>query len=171
MNNPSGRPADVRLRVPERSQVTMVMQCADELIDADHAARVIWRVVCTLDLSRFYAPIKARAGVGGRDPTDPRLLVALWLYAATDGVGSARELARLCSTSKPYEWLCGGVSLNHHTLSDFRVDHGDALDELFTQVIASLVEKHLVPACTASARMARASAPAAGRAAFVAKIG
>jgi hypothetical protein len=82
--------------------------------------------------------------VCGRDATDPRLLIALWLYAATRGVGSARELARLCVESKPYQWLCGGVSLNHHTLSDFRVGYGKALDELFTRVIASLVDQKLV---------------------------
>lgn len=117
---------------------------ADELIDADHPARLIWRVACTLDLSAYYASITARVGAVGRDPTDPRLLVALWLYAATDGVGSARELARLCEASKPYLWLCGGVTLNHHTLSDFRVGHAEALDDLFTQVIATLADKKLV---------------------------
>jgi transposase len=138
------RPSDVRLRVPERGQVVMSVQSADELIEADHPARVIWKVVGTLDLSRFHEPIKARRGVVGRDSTDPRLLVSLWLYAATDGVGSARELARLCVESKPYQWLCGGVSLNHHTLSDFRVDHGPALDGLFTQVLVSLMEKKLI---------------------------
>jgi transposase len=105
---------------------------------------VIWQVVCQLDLSRFYQPIKARDGQAGRDTTDPRLLVALWLYAATDGVGSARALARLCTENRAYQWLCGGVSLNHHTLSDFRVGHGAALDELLTQVIAALVEKKLI---------------------------
>jgi transposase len=135
---------DVRLRVPERHQVTISMGCHDDLVDADHQVRVIWEVVCRLDLSAFHAPIKARQGVCGRDATDPRLLVALWLYACTDGVGSARELARLCADSRPYQWLCGGVSVNHHMLSDFRVGFGDALDGLFTQVIASLVERKLV---------------------------
>jgi transposase len=137
--------ADARLRVPERHQVAMVVQCPDELIDdADHPVRVIWAVVERLDLSAFHAPIKARDGVRGRDATDPRLLVALWLYACTDGVGSARELARLCLDSRPYQWLCGGVTVNHHLLSDFRVGFGDALDGLFTRVIASLVERKLV---------------------------
>jgi transposase len=120
------------------------VQSPDDLVDADHPVRVIWRVVCALDLSKFYEPIKARDGAAGRDATDPRLLVALWLWAATDGVGSAREVERLCAESKPYAWLCGGVSLNHHTLSDFRVGHGAALDDLLTQVIASLVERKLV---------------------------
>jgi transposase len=140
----NGKPQDVRLRVPDRSQVEMTAACPDELVGADHPARAVWEVVCRLDLSAFYRPIKARDGVVGRDATDPRLLVGLWLYACTDGVGSARELTRLCSESAPYRWLCGGVSVNHHLLSDFRVGFGDALDALFTQVLASLVEQGLV---------------------------
>lgn len=137
-------PGDFRLRLADRQQVVLAMQCADDLVEADHAVRILWEVVCRLDLSQFYQPIRARDGEAGRDATDPRLLVALWLYAATDGVGSAREVSRLCKESRPYQWLCGGVSLNHHTLSDFRVGHGQALDDLLTQVIASLVEKKLV---------------------------
>ena len=134
----------MRLRRPDRTQVVMRMECDDDLIPDAHQARVIWQVVQRLDLSAFAEPIKARQGVCGRDSTDPALLVSLWLYAATRGVGSARELARLCKEGKPYQWLCGGVSVNHHTLSDFRVGHAAALDELFTRVIASLVGQGLV---------------------------
>jgi transposase len=140
----SNSPADVRLRRPERAQVIWQAGCCDELIPQSHQARVIWAVVGKLDVSAFSEPIKARDGVCGRDSTDPRLLIALWLFAATRGVGSARELNRLCTDSKPYQWLCGGVSLNYHTLSDFRVGHAKGLDELFTQVIASLVDQKLV---------------------------
>jgi transposase len=122
----------------------MALRSPDELVAADHPVRVIWQVVASLDLGRFYQAIKAREGHVGRDSTDPRLLVALWLYAATDGVGAARELSRLCVESDPYKWLCGGVSLNYHTLGDFRVGHGEALDGLFTQVLVSLVDKKLV---------------------------
>ncbi len=136
--------ASLRLRRPDRLQVTMRCECDDELIPLEHQARVIWRVVQTLDLAAFQEPIRAREGVCGRNATDPRLLVALWLYAATRGVGSARELARLCVESRPYRWLCGGVTINHHTLSDFRVGHAQALDELFTQVLALLVGKGVV---------------------------
>ncbi|MGI0129558.1 MAG: transposase [Thermoplasmata archaeon] len=75
---------------------------------------------------------------------DPMLLIALWLYGSVRGVGSARELARLCTESNPFRWLCGGVSVNHHTLSDFRVDHAQPLDDLFTQVIAVLVDKEVI---------------------------
>lgn len=122
----------------------MTPQCPDGLIPVDHPARLLWQVTGKLDLSGFYDTIQARSGVVGRDATDPRLLIALWLYAAIRGIGSARELARRCAESKPFMWLCGGVSVNHHTLADFRVRHAQALDELFTQVIATLVDKGLV---------------------------
>jgi transposase len=134
----------LRLRVPERSQVAMRLECDDQLIPRGHRARVVWDVVCQLDLSAFREPIKARQGCVGRDATDPRLLVALWLYACIRGVGSARQLAVLCLESAPYRWLCGGVSVNHRMLSEFRVGFGEALDELFTRVLTSLVDKGLV---------------------------
>jgi transposase len=122
----------------------MVMQCPDDLVPAQHAVRMVAALVETLDVSGFAEPIKARAGVAGRDATDPGLLVGLWLYACIRGIGSARELARRCEESAAFRWLCGGVTVNHRMLSDFRGDHGRALDELFTQVIASLVDKELV---------------------------
>jgi len=144
MSNASKSSNDLRLRTPDRSQVMMSVQSPDELIPADHPARLVWRVVQAMDLSDFCTQIKARDGVCGRDATSPALLVALWLYASIRGVGSARELARLCTESKPYLWLCGGVSVNHHLLSDFRVDHGQALDALFTRTIAALLQQKLV---------------------------
>jgi transposase len=136
--------AGLRLRRPERGQYGWVSQCVDDLVKANHPVRLIAAVVEKLDLSKFYEPIKACAGVCGRDSTDPQLLVGLWLYGCTRGIGSARELARRCEESTPFLWLCGGVTVNHRLLSDFRTDHGAALDGLFTQVIASLVDKDVV---------------------------
>jgi transposase len=101
-------------------------------------------VVEHLDVSAFCPPIKAREGVAGRDATDPKLWVALWLYACVRGIGPARELARQCQENVAFLWLLGGVTVNHRLLSDFRTDHGEALDQLFTQVIASLVDKGVV---------------------------
>src|SRR5207249_10564277 len=105
---------------------------------ADHRARALWMVVDRLDLSRFYAAIQARGSDPGRPAIDPKVLVALWLYATREGVGSARELARLCERHDAYRWLWGGVRVNHHTRSDVRVEHGAALDALLTQVLVVL---------------------------------
>lgn len=118
--------------------------CLDERLAADHAARSIWNVVERLDLSRFHEPIKARGENPGRPAIDPRLLVALWLLAATEGIGRGRVVARLCRRDDAYRWLCGGVMVNYHTLNDFRVQHQAALDELFTQVLARLVQHEVI---------------------------
>lgn len=135
---------EVRLRKPERRQMAWVPQCPDDWVPARHPVRTVADVVAKLDLSAFQEAIRAREGVAGRDATDPELLVALWLYGCIRGIGSARELARRCEESAPFRWLCGGVSVNHRMLSDFRTDHGAALDQLFTQVLASLVDQELV---------------------------
>lgn len=147
--NPAGKEAEeaagrVRLRQPQRTQMMLRAQCVDDLVEADHPVRMVVGVVEQLEVEEFCQPIQARAGVVGRDATDPRLLISLWLYACIRGLGSARELARRCQESTPFLWLCGGVSVNHRLLSDFRSDHGKALDHLLTQVIASLVDKGLV---------------------------
>ena len=116
----------VRLRIPERRQVAMVVQCPDDLVGVLHPVRTVMAVVEKLDVTGFCEPIRAREGIAGRDATDPRLLVGLWLYACVRGIGSARELARRCGESAPFRWMCGGVTVNHRLLSDFRTDHADA---------------------------------------------
>jgi transposase len=119
-------------------------RCLDDLVPPRHPVRTVPQVVERLDLARFCDPIKAREGVAGRDATDPKLLIALWLYACIRGIGSARELARQCEENAAFRWLCGGVTVNHRLLSDFRTDQGEALDELFTQVVAALVDKEVI---------------------------
>ncbi len=116
----------------------------EELLPDDHDARTIWAVVCSFDLGGFLEKIRARGEEAGRAATDPRILIALWLYAATRGVASARELDRLCHESDPYRWICGEVTLNYHTLSDFRVEHGAALDNLLTQLLTVLIQGQAV---------------------------
>ena len=135
---------EVRLREPNRKQLILQSVDYETLIDAEHPARAIWRVLEGLDLSRFCAPIKARENGPGRDATDPRMLLGLWLYGLSAGVNSAREIERLSTAHSAYRWLCGGVSVNHHLLSDFRSGHRAALDELFTQVLGLLLDQRLI---------------------------
>jgi transposase len=116
----------------------------DDLLADDHDARLVWRLVETWDLAAFLDTIRARGETPGRSATDPMLLVALWLYAATQGVAGGRELARLCQESDPYRWLCGTVPVNYHLLNDFRVEHREAIDGLLTQMLAVLIRGGLV---------------------------
>lgn len=133
-----------RLRHANRSQLLLRPVDLEATIPSEHEARTLWRFVEQVDLSRFEAVIDAREGLPGRDATDPKILVSLWLYATTQAVGSARELARLCESHDAYRWICGGVSVNHHMLSDFRVGHGEALDALLTEVLAVMMKQGLV---------------------------
>jgi transposase len=114
------------------------------LLPADHRARVVWAFVEGMNLSRLYAQIKAVEGHAGRPAIDPAILMALWLYATLEGVGSARALGRLCEDHHAYRWLAGGVALNYHTLADFRVGHGEVLDDLLTTGVAALLAEGAV---------------------------
>lgn len=133
-----------RVETANRAQLELTATDLESLLPPGHAARLVWRFVEGLDLRAFYAAIKAREGHPGRAPIDPKILTALWLYATIDGVGSARALDRLCTAHDAYRWLRGGVSVNYHTLSDFRVQHEAALDGLLTQSIAALRHKGIV---------------------------
>jgi transposase len=143
---PSADTADraPRLETADRTQIELTPTDLETLLPPGHAARLVWRFVEGLDLRAFYETIAAREGRAGRPAIDPKILMALWLYATIDGVGSAREIDRLCYCHDAYRWLRGGVSVNYHTLSDFRVRHGAAIDVLFTQSIAALLHRRVV---------------------------
>src|SRR5712692_6685955 len=131
--------AEPRLQRPNRAQLELRAVDLEGLLPADHRARVVWEFVEGLDLASLYAAIKAVEGHAGRPPIDPAILMAVWLYATVEGVGSARAIARLCEEHDAYRWLCGGVSVNYHTLADFRVGHPELLDGLLTTSVAALL--------------------------------
>jgi transposase len=133
-----------RVVLPERSQIGWEMVELDALLPLDHPARLVWAFVTQMDLSGFYDGIGSREGDVGRPAADPRVLLALWLFASVEGVGSARELARLVERDVAYRWIAGGVPVNYHGLSDFRVEHGDLLDQLLTQSVTALMAEKLV---------------------------
>jgi transposase len=134
----------VRVKRPERFQVQWRDAALDQLIPTDHRVRAVWAYVDSLDLRPLYRKIRAVEGEAGRDAVDPKILMALWMYAIIEGVSSARHLARLCTRDLPYMWICGDVGVNYHLLSDFRTAHGEFLDELLTDTIATLLHQQIV---------------------------
>lgn len=133
-----------RVLLPNRGQMEFRASDLDSLLPQGHRARLVWAYVERQELTRFYAGIRAVDGGVGRAAIAPEILLALWLYATLDGVGSAREVSRLIESHDAYRWLCGGVQVNHHTLSDFRKDHGEALDELLSVSLTSLMAAGVV---------------------------
>src|ERR1700694_730155 len=134
----------LRLRVPERNQIGMQVAAMDDLVSEDHPVRAVWAFVEGLDLSALHDVIKAREGQPGHPPASPELMLALWLWATVDGVGSARQLDRLCRDHLAYRWLCGGVSMNYHSLSTFRIAHMAVLERFLAQGVASMVQAGFV---------------------------
>jgi len=133
-----------RFEPVDREQMIMRVVDVDLLVDQAHPVRAIWEFVGRLDLASFCEDVRAVEGERGRPAHDPRLMISLWVYAYSRGVSSAREIARLCEYDPAFQWLTGMKVINHHSLSDFRVDHGAALDKLFTEVLAVLMGEGLV---------------------------
>jgi transposase len=137
-------PADaLRVLTAQRNQIALRPVDLEATVGPDHPVRNVWAFVERLDLSALYAEIGSVEGAAGRPAIDPKILMALWLYATLDGVGSAREIERLTEVHDAYRWICGGVNVNHHTLSDFRCRPVDLLDQLLTDSVAVLMHKGL----------------------------
>lgn len=133
-----------RLKTVNRQQLLLRTVDVERLIPDDDPARAIWDFVGRLDLDRFVEQVHSVEGAPGRPALDPRLLVSLWVYSYSRGVSSAREMERLCGHDPGYQWLTGTEIISAHTLSDFRVDHADALRELFQQVLGLLSAEGLI---------------------------
>ena len=132
------------IRHVNRQQMSWRAVDVEHLISEDHLARAIWTLVGRLNLSAFYQGIESSTEEGGRPAIDPQLLISLWVYAYSQGIGSARELARRCAYDPAFQWLTGWEEVNYHTLADFRVEKQQELDELFTQVLAALSQEGLI---------------------------
>jgi transposase len=132
------------IRRINREQMMWRAVDVEQLIGEDHVARAIWDLVGRLDLEGFYAGIECSEEEGGRPAYDPRLLISLWIYAYSQGMGSAREVARRCEWEPALQWLTGCETVNYHTLSSFRVEYRAELDELFTQVLGLMSTEGLI---------------------------
>lgn len=154
---------DARVLEVNRSQLSWDLVDLEALLPWDHRARIVWRFVETLDLKPFYEAIGSRTGEAGRPAADPKVFLALWLYATLEGVGAARELDRLVSRDVAYRWLAGGVPVNYHGLSDFRVGWSAELDRLLTESVTALVSEKLVTLDEIAVDGTKVRAPAGAR--------
>ena len=147
--NPKRPHAEAERRRPKyieinRAQGLFSQVMVDELIGADHIARMIWEIVGRLDLSGFEREVASFEKESGRPAWPPRLLVSVLVYGYTLGTGSARELERKMEHEPGLRWLMALETVNHHTLSDFRRQDMEKLKGIFTQVLALLADEDLV---------------------------
>lgn len=132
------------VRRVNRAQMCWRPVDVEQLVAEDHPARAIWEFVGRLDLSGYYECIQSSEEAGGRPASDPQLLISLWVYAYSVGIGSAREIARRCEWDPAFQWLSGCEAVNYHTLADFRVERRTELDETFTEVLGLLSAEGLI---------------------------
>ena len=129
---------DARVQLAVRNQVEIRMMSLEQMVPENNFVRTAVRFVESLDLSELYEAIKAKDGHAGRTPIDPRILFSIWLFATLEGETSGRRISTLTERDTIYMYLCGGVSVNYHTICDFRVDHADLLERVLTDSIAAL---------------------------------
>jgi transposase len=133
-----------RYEVIDREQLCWRPIDIERLIGAEHPARAVWEFIGRLDLSPYQEDARAVEGKAGRPGWEPRLLVSLWVYGYSQGIGSARGIEELCQWEPAYQWLTGSRVINAHTLSDFRVKHDTALNGLFVQTLGLLSADGLI---------------------------
>jgi transposase len=139
---PSLRPPEPYIHRPRRGEVRQHAAALDDLLPLEHPVRTVWALAEALDLQGALKPSIATAASAA--PVQPALLLALWLWATAEGIGSARQLERLCTEHLAFRWLCGGVEINGQTLRDFRLIHGDAFDKLLAHSLAVLDKEGVI---------------------------
>jgi len=139
---PSLRPPEPYVRRPQRWEVCQHIAALEDLLPLEHPVRTVWTLAEALDLQELVGPSDTKTAP--QAPVEPALMVALWLWATAEGVGSARQLEKLCAENLAYRWLCGGVKINHEALREFRLMRSDALDELLACSLAALVDERVI---------------------------
>jgi hypothetical protein len=87
-----------RLRCADR-QTLLPAMLLEDLLAPEHLARTVWEFVEGLDLRPLLETIRSVEGRPGRPAIDPQIVVALWLYATIEGIGSARAVAGYAPTT------------------------------------------------------------------------
>jgi len=162
---PAPRVGTPRIQRANRAQVEWRAVSGDALLPPEHRARDVWAFVDGLDLTALYNQVQAMEQQPGRAPIDPKILMAIWIMGTLDGIGSARELDRFCNEHTAYQWICGGVSVNAHTISDFRRANVATFRQVLVHSVAVLMHQGLVDLCRVAQDGVRVRA-SAGAASF-----
>jgi transposase len=117
----------------DRGQDFLMPPSVCEWLPAGHLAWYLLDVVERLDLAAFYG--EYRADGSGRPAHDPRMMVALLLYAYCVGERSSRRIERRCVEDVAFRVIAANRAPDHTTISRFRQRHAERLAELFVQVL------------------------------------
>lgn len=122
-----------RFREWNPKQVWLLPPSLDEFIPEGHTAHFVRDLVADeLDLS---AILDTYTEERGYPPFDPTMMVALLLYAYTQGIYSSRRIAKACVERMDFGAVTGFQKPDFRTINLFRKRHLAALGGLFQQVL------------------------------------
>ncbi len=127
-----------------RNQIEFKIESLDSSLPLDHDARTIWKFVNLLDLSKAEEAIASLKDYSGRPTIHPKIIISLWIYGISKGIVSGRKIAENCKDHRGFAWICGGISIGHHVLSNFRSKHCELFEDLVVQTISILVSEELI---------------------------
>src|ERR671910_3390896 len=110
-----------------RDQSVLLPENMNDWVSKNHPVRFFIDVVDELDLTDFYGSY--RTGAQGRAAYDPKMMVALLLYAYANGIRSSREIERRIQVDAAFGVITSRLRVDHATICRFRKTHVEALEE------------------------------------------
>jgi transposase len=129
-------------RRPERRQKLLLAADMMEWLPEDDIVHLIVEAVAMMDLSKFEASYKR--GRAGQAPFAPQVLLALLIYAYSQGVRSSRAIERLCGRDAGYRFIVGDNIPDHTVIARFRQRHSAEMKTVFLAVLRLCREAGLV---------------------------
>lgn len=134
----------LKLRVANRSKLVLTAIALDDMLAADHKARAIVALLDRVDTRAFYSGIRTLEGKAGRSMRDPKTMIAVIVYAYSEGMGSMREVSALTEHDPALMWITGLDPICHTELSEFRREQKAGLDELFASLLTVLDQAKVI---------------------------
>jgi transposase len=132
-----------RFRSVDRDQLFLLPPDVRDWLPAGHPALFVVELIDVLDLSLFTAGYRSTRD-RGRPAYHPRVMVGIALYASMTSTMSTRRIERLLATDAGFRVVAANERPDHVTICRFLVRHGDALADLFAQVVGLAAEAGLV---------------------------
>jgi len=129
-------------REAERRQKALLPADMMEWLPENDIVHLIVEAVALMDLSKF--EVSYKLGRAGQAPFAPQVLLALLIYAYSQGVRSSRAIERLCQRDAGYRFIVAEQPPDHTVIARFRQRHAAEMKAVFLAVLRLCREAGLV---------------------------
>jgi transposase len=112
----------------------------NDLLEPDHPARVIDKVVELLDLQEIYADYAEE----GNPAYHPQMMMKILFYSYFCGLMSSRKIWEGMKNRADFIFLSGDQVPDFRTINAFRTRHMQVLPKLFSQIVMLCIELDMV---------------------------